>query len=106
RHKLLMSPCALILETMRIGVPKIIIQGRHYYRICTRLDYRLQGDTEEPEIYWKTCTCGTTERDKRRKQISIKAKEAVERYGYSQKEVADYLGIHYSTVSRMVNKGI
>jgi putative transposase len=43
---------------------------------------------------------------KRRTEISKKAKEAVERYGYSQKEVADYLGIHYSTVSRMVNKGI
>jgi putative transposase len=43
---------------------------------------------------------------KRRKEISRKAKEAVERYGYSQKEVADYLGIHYSTVSRLVNKGI
>ncbi len=43
---------------------------------------------------------------KGRKEISRKAKEAVERYGYSQKEVADYLGIHYSTVSRMVNKGI
>ena len=42
----------------------------------------------------------------RRKEISKKAKEAVDRYGYSQKEVADYLGIHYSTVSRMVNKGI
>lgn len=43
---------------------------------------------------------------KRRKEISKKTKEAVERYGYSQKEVADYLGIHYSTVSRMVNKEI
>lgn len=32
-------------------------------------------------------------------------KEAVEKYGYSQKEVADYLGIHYATVSRVVNKG-
>ena len=41
---------------------------------------------------------------KRRKEISRTAKEAVERYGYSQKEVADYLGIHYSTVSRMVNE--
>ncbi|MEW6067363.1 MAG: helix-turn-helix domain-containing protein [Nitrospirota bacterium] len=37
--------------------------------------------------------------------MNRKAKEAVGRYGYSQKEVADYLGIHYSTVSRMVNKG-
>lgn len=42
----------------------------------------------------------------RRKEISKIAKEAVDRYGYSQKEVADYLGIHYSTVSRMVNKRI
>jgi len=39
-------------------------------------------------------------------EMSQKAKEAVERYGYSQKEIADYLGIHYSTVSRIVNKGI
>jgi transcriptional regulator with XRE-family HTH domain len=38
--------------------------------------------------------------------MSRKAKEAVERYGYTQKEVADYLGIHYSTVSRMANKGM
>jgi predicted XRE-type DNA-binding protein len=43
---------------------------------------------------------------KKRKEISRKAKEAVERYGYSQKDVADYLGVHYSTVSRMVNKGM
>ena len=37
-----------------------------------------------------------------RKEISRKAKEAIEKYGYSQKEIADYLGIHYSTVSRIV----
>jgi putative transposase len=43
---------------------------------------------------------------KGRKEISRKAKETIEKYGYSQKEVADYLGIHYSTVSRLVNKGI
>ncbi|MEK6653348.1 MAG: helix-turn-helix domain-containing protein, partial [Nitrospirota bacterium] len=41
-----------------------------------------------------------------KKDISRKTREAVQRYGYSQKEIADYLGIHYSTVSRMVNKGI
>ena len=32
--------------------------------------------------------------------------KAVEEYGYSQKEVADYLGIHYSTISRLVNRTI
>jgi transposase len=31
--------------------------------------------------------------------------KAVLRYGYSQKEVADYIGIHYSTVSKIVEKG-
>jgi putative transposase len=36
---------------------------------------------------------------KGRKEISRKAKEAVERYGYRQKEVADYPGIHYSTLN-------
>jgi len=29
---------------------------------------------------------------------------AVERYGYSQKEVADFVGLHYSTVSRVANR--
>jgi excisionase family DNA binding protein len=29
----------------------------------------------------------------------------VERYGYSQREVAEYLGVHYSSVSRMLRKG-
>ena len=32
------------------------------------------------------------------------AKEAIERYGYTQKEVADYLDIHYSVVSRLLKK--
>jgi hypothetical protein len=40
------------------------------------------------------------------KKLSRKAKEAIERHGYSQKEVADYPGIHYSAVNRMVNKGM
>lgn len=39
-------------------------------------------------------------------QRSPKIIKAVIEHGYSQKEVADYLGIHYSTLSRIVNKGI
>lgn len=35
----------------------------------------------------------------RNKQI----KEAVNEYGYNQKEVADYLGLYYTTISRIVN---
>ncbi len=35
---------------------------------------------------------------KRRKMIL----EAVERYGYRQKEIADHLGLHYSLISRIV----
>ena len=38
------------------------------------------------------------------KAILITAiKNAVYEYGYSQKQIADHLGIHYCTVSRMVN---
>ncbi|MDZ4383289.1 MAG: helix-turn-helix domain-containing protein [Thermodesulfovibrionia bacterium] len=33
-----------------------------------------------------------------------KAKEAVERYGYTQKEVADFIGIHYSVVSKLLKR--
>jgi len=32
-----------------------------------------------------------------------KAKDSVEKYGYSLRQIADHLGVHYSTVSRMVN---
>ena len=28
---------------------------------------------------------------------------AVHRYGYSQREVADFLGLHYATLSRLAN---
>jgi putative transposase len=41
--------------------------------------------------------------DKRSKR-NKKIREAAERYGYSQKEVADYLGLHYSTISRLINE--
>jgi REP element-mobilizing transposase RayT len=30
--------------------------------------------------------------------------EAVEKYGYGQKEVGDFLGLHFSTISRIVNE--
>jgi putative transposase len=29
--------------------------------------------------------------------------EAVNKHGYSQVELADFLGLHYSTISRLVN---
>jgi len=31
--------------------------------------------------------------------------EAVKRWGYSEREVADYLRLHYSTVSRLIRRG-
>ncbi|MDD5773098.1 MAG: transposase [bacterium] len=30
--------------------------------------------------------------------------EAIKKYGYSQKEIADYLRMHYSTISRLIEK--
>ena len=39
---------------------------------------------------------GKLERDRR-------LYEAVEHYGYSEREVADYLNLHYSTVSRLIS---
>ena len=37
-----------------------------------------------------------------RKKRKKKVQEAVERHGYSQKEVADYIGIHYSVISKLL----
>lgn len=41
-----------------------------------------------------------SDRNMRKQQAIV----AVERYGYSQKEVAEFLGIHSSVVSRMVRR--
>jgi len=41
-----------------------------------------------------------------RKERNAGIVEAVKRWGYSQKEVADWLGLHYSSVSRIVGKGL
>ncbi len=40
-----------------------------------------------------------------KKKRDRKIIEAVERHGYSQREIADHLGLHYTTVSRIVNEG-
>ena len=38
-------------------------------------------------------------------RVPRRVREAVERYGYNQREVAKFLGVHYSSVSRMLRKG-
>ena len=35
---------------------------------------------------------------------NVKIVESVEKYSYSQKEVADYLGLHYSTISSLLKR--
>ncbi len=39
-----------------------------------------------------------------KRERNLKIVESVEKYGYNQKEVADYLGLHYSTISRLMKK--
>jgi putative transposase len=41
---------------------------------------------------------------KEKQKRDIKIAEAVYEYGYSQREVASHLGIHYTTISRLLNK--
>jgi len=38
-----------------------------------------------------------------KKERNKHIKEAVNRHGYSQKEIADYLELYYTTISRIVN---
>ncbi len=42
--------------------------------------------------------------NKARDSIAQKVREAVEHYGYTQREVADFIGLHYSTVSRLLKR--
>jgi len=39
-----------------------------------------------------------------RRERNRKIAESVEKYNYSQKEVADYLGLHYSAISRLLKR--
>ena len=39
-----------------------------------------------------------------KRRIFRRVRVVVERYGYGQREVAEYLGVHYSSVSRMLRK--
>ena len=41
----------------------------------------------------------------KRLKVHAKARAAVERYGFTQKEIADHLGLHYSTISRWLSSG-
>ena len=46
---------------------------------------------------------GENMKDKRKRDKKIR--EAVKRYGYSQNEIAEHLGMHYSTISRLMKDG-
>ena len=37
------------------------------------------------------------------KQRNIRIKQANEKYGYTLKQIGDYLGLHYTSVSRIIN---
>ena len=39
-----------------------------------------------------------------KKKSDLRIADAVVRWGYSQREIADYLSLHYSTVSRLLNE--
>jgi hypothetical protein len=60
-------------------------------------EQRYMGRPELNEIFQDAVF---NSRQSRNKQII----EAVYEYGYSQKEVADYLGKHYTTISRIISK--
>jgi REP element-mobilizing transposase RayT len=72
----------------------------------------LRGHTDEKEIprsqryinrpILDALFKGNMIEDKRERNRRIR--EAVEEYGYAQKEVADYLRMHYSTISRLMGK--
>ncbi|OGP96040.1 MAG: hypothetical protein A2157_04825 [Deltaproteobacteria bacterium RBG_16_47_11] len=40
----------------------------------------------------------------KKKKSDLIIADAIVRWGYSQREIADYLRLHYSTVSRLLNK--
>ena len=45
-------------------------------------------------------------KEKQKRNRGIVVVEAVYEYGYSQREVADHIGMHYTTISRLLNKEV
>ena len=70
------------------------IKGQRDIREIPR-SQRYINRPELKEIFSEEAVKKKSKRDK-------KIREAAEMHGYSQKEVADYLGLHYSTISRLV----
>ena len=77
-----------------------------------RIEDHLRGKKEIPEIpksqrYMNRPILGTLFEeevigDKRKRDKRIV--EAVEGFGYSQREVADYLGMHFTSISRIMRQ--
>ncbi len=59
---------------------------------------RVQSHLHRPSL--ERLFKGGVMKDKGRRYRKIE--EAVARHGYSQREVADYLGMHYSTLSKIL----
>jgi REP element-mobilizing transposase RayT len=78
-----------------IGKMKEWIRGKEKLKEIPRFQ-RYMGRPSLEEIL--------KEKDRGKKSEERKIYEAYSRYGYTLKEIADYLGVHYSTVSRMVKK--
>lgn len=72
------------------------LKGQRDIREIPR-NQRYIGRPELEKIFGKEIVSKKPARDK-------KIWEAVERYGYSQKEIADHLKMHYSTISRLINE--
>lgn len=65
------------------------------------------GEIPKSQRYLKRPALGAIFSEKARStkpQRDKKIREAMERHGYSQKEIADHLGMHYSTISRLMKK--
>jgi REP element-mobilizing transposase RayT len=60
-------------------------------------EQRQLGRPHLHELFSKNMLSEKKRRDKR-------IREAIDRHGYTQREVADHLGMHYSTISRLVNE--
>ena len=105
--------CSFVRDGMGAGSPlekvrgQIALGGESYFEMLQPL---LEGKLEIGEIPRSQRVAGRPELDalfatgQGREVRNVKIGEAVERWGYSQKEVADYLGLHYSAVSRIVGR--
>jgi REP element-mobilizing transposase RayT len=91
------SPWGKVTGQVLLGSREYVDGLSHYLR-----DFRQQSEIPRSQRLLNRPPLEVLLADRRRKERDLAIAESVGRWGYTQKNVADFLGLHYSTISRIL----